>query len=77
MSGKRTRPNYGASTYIRGDKQVNALRSGICSPCPKCGKLAGEWCTDKGGKMLMHNHAERVSAGKAAADAFVLSRGRG
>ena len=65
-----------ASAYIRGDAEVNTLRSGISSPCRKCGAQPGAWCTGARNRILAYNHHERRQAGKAAADALVVARGR-
>ena len=76
MGGKRAKPVYGASAYIRRDLTINGLRSGIDNDCSKCGQPKGVWCTGKGGKRLMYNHKCRRAEGKRLADELVLSRGR-
>jgi hypothetical protein len=73
---KRSAPAKTPSAYTRGDAEVNQLRSGDGVNCGKCGACVGAHCTGARNRALLYNHAERREAGKRAADALVIARGR-
>lgn len=67
------------STYIRDGTEINRLRSGMGVDCEYCGAAAGKPCLnmrDSDGPTLLYCHLERRKAGKAAADALVIARGK-
>lgn len=64
------------SAYIRGDQEINALRSGDAVSCPTCKATPGVRCRKLTGLILLYNHKTRREAGKLAADALVIARGR-
>jgi hypothetical protein len=76
---KRAKPARTPSAYTRGDAEVNRLRSGIGVACDTCGAGPAARCGDVRGGVnpLLYSHKARREAGKRAADALVIARGRG
>ena len=66
------------SAYIRGDAEINRLRSGDGVGCEYCGATPGNRCANlrDSTKLMLYNHPERRRAGKLAADALVVACGR-
>lgn len=71
----------GESRYIRGDVEINRLRSGRGLPCPSCGVQVDEACVrtkgPRAGDAMLYVHLPRRLRGEDAADALVIARGRG
>lgn len=75
---KRDAPARTPSTYIRGDLEINRLRSGYGVLCEYCGANVDERCIDQRDttRLMLYNHPERRKTGKLAADALVIARGK-
>lgn len=80
MTARKPRPSpvRSPSSYLRGDIEVMSLRSGNGVDCDTCGAKPGRLCVDVRNALrtLAYCHPARRKAGKQAADALVVARGR-